>query len=460
MRGKTTRPARADRDPEKGQGEPVDPGAHFDDVRIRLGGYRAEIAGTLGESPELAGTELDLHVEGPDLALLSPYFDLPFVDATFEISAHLDGAADRFSLTDLSVTIGDSDLLGEVHINLQGKPSLRAELVSERFDVAVLQEPESSPASADTDLDPTAEAVPASKGDYYISDEPLPLEWLDSFDVDIDWQVDVLKTRFMSLLDSRVGVDLVDGRLAIGPFRGDGEIGGTIVASIVLEPFENAYRATVTLTAEQLRLALSRSAEEREQYSPHDALVELQGHGRSLHEMAATAEGRLVVIQGAGAINLETLGPLTRDALLRIASSFRIASPQESERLECGVHLYTFKDGRVTLDPFALVTDRTKIIGRGKIDLATERLDVAWAAKPRKGIGLSASVVTNPYVKLGGTLSSPSMSIQPLSATATTVAAFTTGGLSLLAKGFWDRATSGKKICRKARKKAEFNLAP
>ncbi len=82
------------------------------------------------------------------------------------------------------------------------------------------------------------------------------------------------------------------------------------------------------------------------------------------------------------------------------------------------------------------------------------------AAKPRKGIGLSASAVTNPYLKLGGTLSKPSISVKPLGAAAATAAAWTTGGLSFLAKGFWDRATSGNKICRQAREKAEFNLAP
>jgi hypothetical protein len=423
------------------------PGAHFHDVRIRLGDYRAEIAGTLGEPPKLVGTKLDLHVEGPDLALVAPYLDLPFLDAAYEISAHFDGTPDRFSLTDFSATMGDSDLRGEVHVDLRGKPAVRGELVSDRFDVAGLQEPEASPDAVD----------PASADNYYISDEPLPLEWLDSFDADIDWRIDVLQTRFISLLETRIGVDLVDGRLSLGPLRGKGEIGGSIEGSIVLEPFEDAYRASITLTAEALRLALSRSAEEREQYAPHDARVVLQGHGRSLHEMAATTEGHLVVIQGAGAINLATLGPLTRDALSRIASSLRITSPEESERLECGVHLYTFEDGRVTLDPFALVTTRTKIIGRGKLDLDTEKIDVAWAAKPRKGIGLSASAFTNPYVKLGGTLSSPSMSVEPLRATATTVVAWTTGGLSFLAKGFWDRATSGKKICRKARKRAGFD---
>jgi hypothetical protein len=328
------------------------------------------------------------------------------------------------------------------------------------LDVAALQAPEPSPAIVGTELDSAAEAVPASPDDFYISDEPLPLDWLDSFDANIDWRTDVLVTQFFTFHEVELDVNLVDARLAIGPLRGNGDNGGSIFGSIVLEPYEDAYRATVTLTAEQLPLTLSESGEEGQQRSPHDARVKLQGQGRSLHEMAATAEGNLVVIQGAGAFNAGTLLPLTRDALSQLASSIGITSQQESTGLECGVHVYTFLDGRVRLDPFALVTDEAQIVGRGTLDLKTEKLDVAWAAKPRKGIGLSASAITNPYVKLGGTLSKPSISVQPLRAAAATAAAWTTGGLSFLAKGFWDRATSGKKICRKARKEAEFEFAP
>ena len=60
------------------------------------------------------------------------------------------------------------------------------------------------------------------------------------------------------------------------------------------------------------------------------------------------------------------------------------------------------------------------------------------------------------FFKLGGTLSKPSVEVQPLRAAAATAAAVGTWGLSFLAKGFWNRATSGTKICRKAREKAGF----
>ena len=95
-----------------------------------------------------------------------------------------------------------------------------------------------------------------------------------------------------------------------------------------------------------------------------------------------------------------------------------------------------------------------KIAGHGSIDFKTEKLNLNYAAKPRKGIGLSASTFTNPYIKLGGTLSDPKVTVKPLTAATATAAAITTGGLSILAKGFWDRFTSGKRACRKATKKA------
>jgi len=73
--------------------------------------------------------------------------------------------------------------------------------------------------------------------------------------------------------------------------------------------------------------------------------------------------------------------------------------------------------------------------------------------KPRKGIGLSASMITNPYIKLGGTLSSPSIQLKELQAVASTGAAVATLGLSLVAKGMFDRVTAEKKVCKEALEK-------
>ena len=109
--------------------------------------------------------------------------------------------------------------------------------------------------------------------------------------------------------------------------------------------------------------------------------------------------------------------------------------------------------------PLGLVTDKMKILGRGKVDLETEKLALSWTAKPRHGRGLSASSITNHYVKLAGTLSKPHLTVKPLKAATTTAAAVGTVGLSLLAKGFWDRFTSSKRACEKVKKKYPIDQA-
>jgi len=35
------------------------------------------------------------------------------------------------------------------------------------------------------------------------------------------------------------------------------------------------------------------------------------------------------------------------------------------------------------------------VVGDGRVDFGTEALNLEWAVKPRKGVGLSASTVTN-----------------------------------------------------------------
>ena len=97
--------------------------------------------------------------------------------------------------------------------------------------------------------------------------------------------------------------------------------------------------------------------------------------------------------------------------------------------------------------------EKLTIIGHGSVEFETEALNFEWTTKPRKGVGISASIVTNPYVRLGGTLNDPRLDIKPLDSVTATSAAVATAGLSLLGRGLWNRITSGKKVCKIALEK-------
>jgi hypothetical protein len=62
---------------------------------------------------------------------------------------------------------------------------------------------------------------------------------------------------------------------------------------------------------------------------------------------------------------------------------------------------------------------------------------------------LSVNNIINPFTKVGGTLSKPRIVLDTSGAVVGGGAAFATGGLSIFAKGLWDRWISSKDICQK-----------
>ena len=93
------------------------------------------------------------------------------------------------------------------------------------------------------------------------------------------------------------------------------------------------------------------------------------------------------------------------------------------------------------------------IVGGGDIDLKTEKLNIEFNTKPRKGVGISADMFVTPFVKLKGTLASPSVGLNKKGTLLAGGAAVATGGLSLLLKGVFDRATAEGDQCEKALEK-------
>ena len=187
-----------------------------------------------------------------------------------------------------------------------------------------------------------------------------------------------------------------------------------------------------------------------------DIVFALEATGGSPHALASTADGRIVVIVGEGAIDSSVVNLVAADfvgTILDALRPFRKENP--SNRLECAVIVCRIDDGVAVFAPVAVQTDKLTVLGAGTIDLDPETLDLEWEIKPRKGIGVSASTLTNPYLKLGGTLARPRLEMKGVQAVTSTGVAVATGGLSLLGKGLWDRITAERKVCQRAIERAE-----
>jgi uncharacterized protein involved in outer membrane biogenesis len=424
----------------------VGTGLLCDDVAVSIGDAHAEASGTLGAWPGLAGTEIRIDVSGPDLAAtLGPVAGAWRVPAqAFALSADLAGSVERFATRRLAARLGGSDLEGSLSVRPGGRPAVDAELRSRRLDVAeLLTWFGAEPAAGAT---PSATAKP-SGGELLFSDRPLKPGALRSFDATLKLDVAALPVPGVPLRDVVVAGELRDGALRLDRVEGTGLHGGRAAARVALESSGDGYRLTARGRLDGVRLVTSTTGASAEKAPSLEVEFELKGEGRSPHGIAASLDGAAVAVVGPGQVSiahdLVTSGVLV--GLLDALNPFRDSSGHTD--FECGVALATVTDGKAAVDPIAARSDKLTVVGRGKVDLDTEHIDLEWTIKPRRGVGISPGSIANPYVKLGGTLSSPQLEMKPLEAVASTGAAVATLGLTVLAKGLYDRITSEKNVC-------------
>jgi hypothetical protein len=437
----------------------VEAGLLFDSVRARLGDAYAEVDGTLGRPPKLVGTDLTVRADGSDPALLRALTGSARVpDGPFSLSGHFQGNPRRFSAEGVDLRFGSSDLSGAVQADLEGKPHLTAHLHSNRLRAADFNPPgDGSAAAGDEEKSTNGKAPP----ELMIPDDPWNLAFLDRLDAELDWDIRELEVLHGTDRQIEISIVLRDGGVKMDRFRATGHLGGTLTGSASLTPVPEGHRLVTELELIDSRLNFTGEAADSSQYSSADVHLEMSLTGQTPHEMAASANGRVVITVGAGVLRKSIFDVLSADFLVTLLEALNpFAKQDDHTNLNCSVLVANFKDGTMTLDPAAVQTDKVTILGHGTIDFSTEKLRLDWITKPRKGIGVSASMFTNPYIRLGGTLAKPAIEMKPAQALASTGLAVATMGISLVGKGFLDRITSEKKVCEQATREAEEQLHP
>jgi len=440
-----------------GRAERLDEGFRFHDLRMQLGDYNLEADGRLGELPKLIGTDFDIRAEGPSMVLVSQLTgvaDLP--DQPFEIAGSFEGDPRRFKTDQFMARLGASDVGGSFRVDLEAKPKLQAELVSEVLNVRrYFEERAARKAEADA-ASAAAGTPPRPRGALVISDTPFELGLLNRVDADVNWRVGDFVLPIERFSDIEIDIALADGRLEVGPLSVTGSGGGTLDADLVLEPSGSAYTLQSRLIVDDVRMRMSRDDESHDQRPSINIDLEYGGLGGSPHEIASNADGEIQVVVSEGVMDKSIMNLVAADVLATLLEALNPFSKEKpTTRLECAVMVFKIENGVGVLDPMAIQTDVMTVIGGGRIDFSTEKLGLDWVTKPRKGIGVSASLITNPYIKLGGTLGDPHIDVKPLEGMTSTGIAVATGGISILAKGLFDRITAEQKVCEQAVKKVE-----
>ena len=391
--------------------------------------------------------ELTLSASGPDASALSGPTGTNLPAQPFAIRADLASRPGRLEVNAIDATLGDSRVTGEVTWAHGEQRRLSGRLHAPLLDLTpwVAQDEQESPS-------PT----PVT-GRYVFDDTPVLA--LADLGLQIDGQlaIDEFRLNTARATQVEIGVSLAGRRLEVDPFALQGMAGGRLAGSFVLDGDSGVPELTVDVRGTDQTFAIGAYAGQDPATLPRgDLLLELRGRGNTHRELAASLDGRLRMRFGAGELAPAAFGFLLSDFLTELIDTLNPFSERQNvTRLDCLVVGADATAGQVVVAPVVVHAERLTVVSAGEIDLHTEKINFDFETRPRTGLGISASDLVKPFVRVGGTLAEPSMALDPAGTVVKGGLAVATAGLSILANSLANRFLSSKDPCGDAVRELE-----
>lgn len=354
------------------------------DAHAQAGPTRAHAVGTLLDPLRMRDFDLQLTLVGKDLADLYPLLGValpqtPRYSLDGRLTRDIERSRSTWHYDKFTGTVGDSDLAGDAAFTTGGKrPMLRAKLHSNRLDLDDLAgfiggEPrvDGSPAKAVAGAD-NAKVLP---------DTPYHLEKLRSMDADVRLKASRINAPPLPLDDMDAHLKLDAGLLVLDPLN-FGVAGGDIRSTIRMDARQDTIGTHADVTARGLDLAkllpqveLTKNAIGK--LSGHAAL---DGTGNSIAGMLGSSDGDITVGVGQGKIS----NLLMEKAGIDIAEiiKFKLTGDRLIP-IRCAFGEFKVDKGVMIARSLAFDTTDTILIGKGTIDLGSERLDLVIKPRPK-----------------------------------------------------------------------------
>jgi hypothetical protein len=414
----------------------------FSNAILEIGDYRASANGALHFGPLQNDSDLEFSINGPSLQEGGNLFGIGMLpNKKFRASGHFSGTPTGFDMRDFVVKLGENDLTGEFNANLEGKPSVVGYLSSTHLDI-------SDGLNRPRQADPRAETGEGDNRPRLFSDAPLNTGWLQKANIDVEVRIGELIANALHVNDIDVGIKLRDGSLTLDPIFLRDET-GDIEASFSLAPQDGMYHMRSWVEIDDIHFGvLSEDNQDPSTLPLLEGSARIEGQGESIRSIMGSANGEFSLRQGPGRVREIFGSGIFKDVVLQAFRSLNPRRERGFQNVECGFYDATIVDGVLTFDRIAVQTTGMTTVASGRVRLKSERIDMTFRAKPRQGIGVSLGTVANSFLAIGGTLKQPTVSLDPTRSATTTGVAVATGGLSLLARGLWDRVSAEADICK------------
>jgi uncharacterized protein involved in outer membrane biogenesis len=380
------------------------------DLTFTAGDSHAAAKGTVDHPLNYTGLDVEVSLQGPDLEKLGEVLKLPLPGTPpYKLAGKITHQEQekRWNLVALKGTVGDSDIQGDVSLELSGeRPTVVADLQSNTLDlddlgVLVGAPPGTGPGETASTEQKQKAAQEAAAEAPVLPDKQFDLPELRAVDARIAFTGEKVQAMKLPLEHMEAKLTLQNGEVRIDPARVD-LAGGKLETRISLGGRNGVLNGDLDLTLRNIKLNQLLAAfkvdvgaieMEKEGVGTFGGQAKLTTKGNSIHDMAAAANGELAVVMGGGQINaliIEALGLDVGEILAVLA-----VGDEEKESgmvpVQCFVSRFDVQDGVMTTKALVLETSDSTVTGSGKIDLDEETLDLRLLAHPKDASVLTAS---------------------------------------------------------------------
>jgi AsmA family protein len=353
----------------------------------RSGGSTLRAEGAVLRPFDLTAIEATFDAAGPDLKDLYYVVGSTFVHTmSYRLSGKLVRSGDTSTYQGVALNFGQSDVRGSVSIqSSRGRFRIQAKLYSQLLRLA------------DFAPDPNAHLL--------LSNAMFDPATLRRNDGDIDFRAARLAARSLAMEGVAATVAMDRGVLT-GSLLGE-LLGGKLTSRVKIDATSDLPAVTWDLKADDLQLGqLPRKQPAAPAADgPLQARATVTGRGKSLHQVAASANGVITATLERGIMRASLAEILGTD--LRAAGLLFEKSRQEVA-IRCAAASFEAHAGALSAKTLLIDTDSMLISGTGGVNLDTEDLDMELRGQPKE---LRILRLRAP-LKIGGTLKHPSFSIQ------------------------------------------------
>lgn len=411
---------------------------------VGIGDARFQTQGNLELGED--GGKSKLHWSGnvPSLSHLATFDGVPFNDQSFGWSADLSGGDGELTVDNLVATLGESDVRGKIYFKGSDVPELYIDVESESIVFAPLLE------EREYEYDPE----PEFEDGKLIPDVKVPFDTMKAMNASLDIDIRELRRDTLLMKDILFDAELRDGalRISTASFKARS---GAMTARARLEPVGDSGAAKIELIARQFALGMSEL--NTDLLMAGDIDINLESTGADLRTLLGSTSGEFFLnARGGRFTNNRFLQAIYGDMLQEILSTinpFRQTDPHTD--FECIILPIKFDDGVATSAPNSMInTTKVRMAATSTIDLKTEKIEFTVRTTPQRTLSISAGELVNPFVQVVGTLAAPRLAVDETGLLISGGAAVATAGLSILARGVWDRLSRSKTPCQDASQRA------